>query len=129
MEVLIRWNLLHLHLGCGLIYSSRKGPTGGWVERREKQPTTIQSFHLPLKVGCLRRSPQCTSAVAPSSDRRGCRGSSTCCPSESEGGWTSNPRGGAWGKAPIQSHLLSVLPPRLPPLTQSVAVFQKWVLC
>src|SRR5581483_312095 len=30
------------------------------------------------------------------------------CPSESEGGWTSNPRGGAWGKAPIQEQCLGL---------------------
>src|SRR3569832_268813 len=58
---------------CGLLCPERKGPTGGWVERRAKRPTLIESFHLPHKIDCLRRSPQLFSAVAPSSivGRRG----------------------------------------------------------
>src|SRR5581483_3294269 len=116
-------DLLSFILGVGFFFPSRKGPTGGWVERREKKPTLIESFYLPLKIDCLRRSPRRTSR-----SRRvsivGVQGF-TPLPWESEGGWARIPRGGAWGETPIQQQWQSAfeLVPGLPLETERPGPF------
>src|SRR3569832_2004429 len=74
---------------CGLLRPERKGPTGGWVERRAKKPTLIQSFHLPYKID-LSEAQSAMILRGRAEFDRGAQGF-TPLPWESEGGWARTP--------------------------------------
>src|SRR5581483_6437217 len=84
-----------------------EGTHWGMGGAKGKETHYNESFHLPYKIDLSEAQSAMIYRGRAEFDRWGTGG--TPLPWESEGGWASTPRGGAWGKAPFESPLRSWL--------------------